>query len=316
MAPVRLEELLLEQDAEVVLGALGDPVASSEDLADLVLGEIDGLRARRLEVEPELFDGVDAVDVAGGGDGHEDEIVLVLTHHLALVLHDADDGEGRGADDEVGSEDRFGELELLDDLAADECHPGGALEIEIGEETALLHPVVRDLLVRRADAEQHGRVAPVSRSGLFAAIEDRVEEFEAGRLFHDGEPVVIGQRDLASGEIRILEVLSRKDHDVGHPDAFELGRDDVVEALDDGHHRDHRGDADDDPEHGQQRAHLVGPDGGQRDAEVVPDHDRASPPSRASVADDPAVEQSDGAAGVRGDVLLVGDQDDGVARSR
>ncbi len=154
-------------------------------------------------------------------------------------------------------------------------------------------------------------MTPIARSGLFAAIEDRVEELEAGRLLHDGEPVVVGQGDLASGEIGVLEVLPRKDHDVGHADALELGRDDVVETLDDGNHRDHRRDADDDAEHGQQRAHLVGADGLQRDAEVVPDHWFAG--VTWSVAQDLAVEQADGSAGVFRDVLLVGDEDDGVA---
>ena len=37
-----------------------------------------------------------------------------------------------------------------------------------------------------------------------------------------------------------------------------------VRALTDAHHRDHRGDADDDPEHGEDRAHLVAPQGSER----------------------------------------------------
>ena len=99
--------------------------------------------------------------------------------HLALALHDADDGEGRAADDEVRAEDRFVELEFVDDLLADHAHPRRALDVEVGEEPAPAHPVIGNLLVGWPDAEQHrggacgcpiGSVRLRKNTGLKSAI--------------------------------------------------------------------------------------------------------------------------------------------------
>ena len=86
----------------------------AEDLPHLVSGLVDGLGAFRLEVEAQLLEGIHAVNVARGGDGDKDEVVLVLAQHLALVLHDADDREGGRSDDQVSAEDRLIELELVE----------------------------------------------------------------------------------------------------------------------------------------------------------------------------------------------------------
>ena len=67
----------------------------AQDLPHLVPGLVDGLRAFRLEIEAQLFEGLHTVNISSGGDRDEDEVVLVLAQHLALILHDADDGEGR-----------------------------------------------------------------------------------------------------------------------------------------------------------------------------------------------------------------------------
>ena len=50
------------------------------------------------------------------------------------------------------------------------------------------------------------------------------------------------------------------------PELQHLVGDVAVEALGDGHHRDHRGDADEDAEHGEERAQLVRPQRGDGDA--------------------------------------------------
>ena len=67
----------------------------AEDFPHLISGLIDGLRAFRLEVEAQLFEGLHTVYIASGGNGNQDKVILILTQHLTLILHDADNREGR-----------------------------------------------------------------------------------------------------------------------------------------------------------------------------------------------------------------------------
>ena len=88
-------------------------------------------------------------------------------------------------------------------------------------------------------------------------------------------------------------------------------------------HRDHRADADDDAERGQERAHLVAQERAHRDrrGRVAAGSSQSSTPPGAAIArwpgaapapasrrPDEAVAHLDHARGVRGDVRLVGDQ--------
>ena len=79
-------------------------------------------------------------------------------------------------------------------------------------------------------------------------------------------------------------------------DALQLLGDHELQALDDRHHGDDRGDADDDPQGGEDRAQLVGAQGRHRDAEVLGDDHGADseggsggPPSGARAAAAPGI---------------------------
>ena len=96
-----------------------------------------------------------------------------------------------------------------------------------------------------------------------------------GDLLIDGLAVLVGQLHLAhhhAGEVALGLGL---DEDESGAHALELLGDGVLQPLDDRDHGDHRGNADDDAERRQDRAHQVGAERPEGDAEIFQeDHGR------------------------------------------
>src|ERR1019366_2305562 len=215
------------------------------------------------------------------GDGDERGVVVVLpARRLPLADRDADDRERRARDahvlpDGVGVRAE----ELGDDGLAEHDDLRPRLDVWRRDADAGLHRPAPDVEVvggRAADARRPVRVV----------AHERLRRPEHGRgdlhrrhLRPDRVEVAHGQRRLRS-EPALHAARGRRagqhDEEV-RPHRGERLLDLALRAGADGHHRDDRADADDDPERGQERAHLVPQDGAQRHAERLPEVHRTPP---------------------------------------
>ena len=161
---------------------------------------------------------------------------------------------------------------------------------------------------------------------ILAANRARVRDRERGSAAEAGADAAQGER-------------AGQDHDDVGTEALDLLAHRLAGAVADGDHNDERGNADEHPEHGERRAHLVAPDRLSRGGE---DHEREGEKAAGRqrqarrfggleerralrlggggrrsaypfVGDDDAVAHGDDAVGIGGNVGLVGDENDGDA---
>ena len=277
----------------------------------------------------------------GGAERHHDEIVLILAiGRLAFGRERADDAQRHALDQDDGA-DRIvrGRKEIADDGLAEHRHEGGAALVVAADRAAGGNLPIGDRRVVGGNALDGGRPVLVGVFGL-ARLPDQVGDLPDGLvLAPDRLGIGDGQgrgaaRPAAGAHARHR---SRDDDNQVGAEACELLLHRVVGALPDGHHRDQRGDADEDAEHGQRRAHLVAR---QRLRRRGQDHQAEGPGKRGSarhfrrrmrvkdrqvrrrrrwrrdggllalVGEDAAVAHRHHAVGVGGDVGLVRHQDD------
>ncbi len=210
---------------------------------------------------------------AQGGDGHEDDLVLIVAEGgVALGLEEAEDAVRVPADAEHAADGVERAVELARGGRADDAD---LLVDGLGlgaPRLALLDLEVAHGEVAEARADDAGlRVLPLVDGLRAGAHEGRAGE-DAGRLAREGVAVELGEPRAgrvvlgAGGVRRLLEDVERVGaqarHGVGDRGARPLAQ------RDHGHHR---GDADGDADDREPGAQLVAPDHAQRDEEGGPE---------------------------------------------
>ncbi len=233
----------------------------------------------------------------------------------------------------------------IDGLADQHDERGLALVVP-GQSAARRDPPIGDRRIIGADALDRRRPVLVGIVRL-PLLADEIADLRDRRVLAPDRLRVVDRERGGAAEAAAHapgDDRARQDHDQIGAEAFDLLAHRLVGALADGDHGDQRGDADEDAEHGQRRAHHVAADRLRRGGE---DHQRRTPrtvrresrplgsPGRscaalaaplalrrrrrrrrlggALVGDDVAVAHRDDAVGVGGDVGFVGDDDDGHA---
>jgi hypothetical protein len=120
-------------------------------------------------------------------------------------------------------------------------------------------------------------VLAVAVLDLALAEDLRRDHRHVAHVLGDGLAVVPGEAHLLLHHAGAAELLLRHHLDEGGADVLQLAGDHVLQALDDGDDGDHRRDADDDAQRREHRAHEVGAERREGDADVF----RRGPSSRA-----------------------------------
>ena len=197
------------------------------------------------------------------GKRHGDEIILILPQNAANSFHHSDDqefivGHANGLADGVR-----GQKQLLHQRVSDQTEICAVIRFRGGEKSAQRdHARVNIRHRRRLTVKAHvlNLFVPSTRANRgaggrsnFAAIRaafgDRAYIVDIDFLVFQGldDDVKVRHRE---GRARDLKHIRAQISD------FMLHV--TVRALDDGHHRNQRGDSHGQPQHGQRRAHLVG----------------------------------------------------------
>ncbi len=263
---------------------------------------------------------------------------------MAFGHQRADDAQGHALDQNDRAERVVGgRKELMEHGLAENRHERGAVLVFDADGAAGSNLPIGDRRIVGGDPLHHGR--PVL-AGVFdlAALADQIGDLSDGLVLVLNRPgIADGQGRGAAGAAPSAQARHRAGNDdeqVG-AEAFKLLAHGVVGALPDRHHRNQRGDADEDAEHGQRRPHLVARQrlhgGGQDHHTEGPGQRRAAPHLRggmrvkdrqirrrrgrcpgkagglALVGEDAAIAHRHRASGISGDIGLVRHQDDGDA---
>nr|WP_293251655.1 hypothetical protein [Nannocystis sp.] len=248
-------------------------MTDAQQLVDRALGQLgvgrrvgaDVDRALHVLLEP-------ALDLGGeGADRHQRDVVGVLAHRrLALAREQADHLEGHVVDaNHRADRVRAGPEETVGDRGPEHDHLGLAAHVRLAEERPRLQGPGPDREVVRHRALGAGGPVLAVAEQLHALADARRDPGHPRRLAGDRVDVVPGDRRLRAGPAAHAALLRRArahDQHVGAhlvERALHLG----LRALADRHHRDHRADADDDPQHREERAHLVAQQRQHGDAE-------------------------------------------------
>ncbi len=265
-------QLLLGANVEVVLIALGlvggilEFVGAAQDGGHLVGGLLrDTFHDRRGQDLMEVVLGEDALH--DGGVGSEDIVVLVHTHGVvAFLLHHTDDAEGDGveANDLADGVGTVGE-EVIDHRLAEEANFGGRLDLGLGEHLALGDGQLTNLQVVEVGTVDTRRRVVVAVDKLAGTLDEGGDGLDEMALVLEG--LVVGElQGLHRGGVlshTTPHVGSRTDHDHIGSHLRDVALDAVLGALAHGEHRDHRRDADDDAQGGEEGPHLVGRNGAE-----------------------------------------------------
>ena len=209
-----------------------------------------------------------------GGDGDEHHVVVVAAAgRLPLALGDAGHLEGDVLDAHdlagrigVGPEQSFGD-------GLPEHHDLGARVGLLGRQPRPeAHRPVADLEELRRRPVDDGQPVAVLADDLPGGVDPRRDELHVGDVGLDGAQIVPGQGGKRAGAgLGAAGRLGprRDDEDVGAHRSERL-LDAGPRPFADRHHGDDGGDADDDAQRGEERAHLVAQERAPRDAHDVP----------------------------------------------
>ena len=266
-----LHELTPVHDHEVVVLAGADLVLAAQDALDVdhahlqrhVLRDLRGQAPQPVLTENTEF---------GGGQRNEHAVVRFRAEALADLLENADDLERYAVDGERATDQIFGRhFEVLGYLAAehDDASARGQVALREHRPDVYVDGMHGREVRRRADhiVEQ----VLVAELDLATAGEFRDDFGKQGRIADQRLVVVDRERNAVGGRDAPPERLAG--HDREHPGT------ELVDLLVHGalctraerHHRDHRGDADDDAEHRQARTQQVGDDRRQCDPDCLDD---------------------------------------------
>jgi len=239
----------------------GGAMTALNDLCDVGGAGFDFLRARH--AEEDFFERVAAGEVASYFVGNEERVLadFGLAVGVCVFYEDADDGE-RYAVDGDGAAYGLGVAAVeFDGHGADDVGDLGVGDgVLIVEETAGFYLEVANLLVLRADAEEHGVFGDAAADG------DAVVELQHGRAGGDaGNLGIDGLHVFEGHEVRRADVVWPHDDAAGvlHLDFVRAEAGDGVERVlatgktDGGYENDGRR-TDDHAEHGEEKTCLAG----------------------------------------------------------
>ena len=273
----RARDLAHVADGEIVVVARREVVAITEQRRDVLLGATDVLGRRRLDVDGPLQVVVEAsLDLPlVGRDRDERGVVVVLpARRLPLGDRDAHDREGRARDPHaLADRIRVGAEELLHHGLAQHHDLRSGVDVLPGDADARLHRPVADIeVVGRGPGDARGPVRVVADQRLGGA-QRRGGGLHGRHLGPERLEVVLREGRLRpeAAALSARGRRSRQDDEQVRPHRGERLLDLRLRPRPDGHHRDDRADADDDPEGGQERAQLVAQDGPERHAKGLPE---------------------------------------------
>ena len=226
-------------------------------------------------------DGVFAVllfqpeQVAHGFDGNEDARVGAVVAVLPDLAEHADDFKANAIEQDGRAHRRASGKYVLQQLPADDGHAPGFGVVLIVEPAARADGHIADLVVLGSDAEDLavGGTVIADRANVFA-IEHGRNVLMRARLAANGEVILISEMVGAAG---LRAAFDRRDasgegkHDV-LAEILQLLRLPAAEAFAQTDQQEQRSDAPGDAEHGEKRAQLMGPEGGQRLANDFDEH--------------------------------------------
>ncbi len=232
------------------MGVAQDPPDRADDR--IQLGYV-GNRQLDLDIRPPPI----AVDASHRREGHEYLIVLALAEEGPLFLEQPDYFHPLVVDLNVLANGIPGQGQVIPDLDADDRDIAASLVIADRQEAAVGDESLTDLLiaVRRADNLGLGRQGLIVDSALCA--HDWRNRFDAVDTQANELVILLGQTRVATLQRR-LERRERPNRDAVAAEPLKPLVDQRAQSLDDRHHRDHRGDADDDAERRQKAAEAVG----------------------------------------------------------
>ena len=244
---------------EVVFLVARQAMALAQECRDLFLHLVDLLRVRRLQA-----DGLHVGDahhaLLGRRQRDVDDIVLVLAEAgTSLRCQDADDLERLVLDANVLADRVLRAEQVLRDRRADDSHARALRHVVLADERAVADS-------QRADLHEFRRHARDGRIPVLVAVDDLVRGADCRGhvadildLRRNGLGVIVLERLHRAGRTARAAAVrgARHDRDGVGAEALEVRGDARAHAHANGDERDDGGDADDDAEHRQERAHLV-----------------------------------------------------------
>ena len=263
-----LGDFLLGANHEVVVAAGLDAVALAEQIGNVAADLFDLIGRSGAEV-----DGAQKIlpekTAHGSCVRHEHSVILILAHHIgSLGREKSDDGERRAVDADHGT-DWVGIFEeLFRRGLAEDGDAGAGADVLFGDEFTVGEWPGAQFAEFLADAEDAGVPVEIAGNELGVPADVGAHVNDAVDLFADGERVVECERGCAghTGADATRVHVSGHDHDDVLAEAGDLLFNLYAGTDTDADHRDHRADADDDAEHGEECAHDVASKGSQRNA--------------------------------------------------
>ena len=194
--------------------------------------------------------------------GREEDVILVLAHHVrALLAQDADHLKGYVPDADLLADGRLSGEELPHDRAAYDADLARVADVVLGECFALVHvgPIAHLEKGWGRAIDVRGHPVSVAVDDLRAGAHDGGHVGDGGTLFGDGIRILRGQgRHAPYAVVDAAHILgARYNHEGVGPYAREGALDGEGRSVADLHHGDDRRDADDDAERGEQGPHDV-----------------------------------------------------------
>ncbi len=259
-------------DIEVIVGIGSEAMAVAEEEGDFGLQGVELGFVFGTEVD--LGEVIDAEDLHhGGGVGDDDLVIGVEPSLITFGLQDANDAVVDAFDFD-GFSDGVGEIvaeEILGGGGSDDGDAGGFVAVLIGEDAATLNLEFSDGKVGGRGTEETGAGIFIAAFGLNASADDGGD---AGVFVQGDHGHGVGDSEvlLAAGDDAVGAALTGGDHDDIGAEGGELVVDHFLCAGGEGERGNDGPDADDDAQHRQRRAQLVGGETSHGNADDGPEH--------------------------------------------
>ena len=213
--------------------------------------------------------------VAHGLDGNEDARIGAVVAVLADFAEHTDNFEADAIEQDGRANGRASREYVLQKLPADNGHSARFGIVLIVEPAARANGNIADLVVLGRNAEDLSVGGTIIADGAnVLAVEYRGKILERASLAADGEVILISEMVSAAGLSAAFDggdAAGEGEHDV-LAEILQLLRLPAAEALAQPDQQEQRSDAPGNAEHGEERAELVGPEGGQRLANDFDEH--------------------------------------------
>ena len=215
------------------------------------------------------------IHLQGHRVGDQHDVVLAVAQEAPLLLKDADHAEPPPGQQDRLADDPVVEVELAEDLTAQDADVMALLDVDDRERPAQLDLEVADrVILGRGPLDGHAQL-------VAAVLELDVGRADQGRDPADGRAALLDRGDVAFVELDPAQPLARLARRPFGPDPHRVGAQSLEELghvprepLDHTHDRDRRGHRDHDPQHREHRPQPMGPQLLERALDVgEDDHD-------------------------------------------